>query len=75
MEMQKTLGGLTQAVTTLTNHLQGHDDKIDRLESNLNRIEKIIYAATVLVTVLGGIAIFFANKVADLLVRVLSNTH
>src|SRR2546427_117787 len=59
MEMQKTLGGLTQAVTTLTNQLHSDDAKIDRIDSRIHRMEKIIYAASALVTVLLGIGVFF----------------
>jgi hypothetical protein len=58
MEMQKTLGGLTQAVNTLTDQ---HKDQA----AKLNKIEKQIYAFIAIVFVLGAILTFFSKFTND----------
>jgi hypothetical protein len=59
MGMQSTMGKLSEAVETLKVHSKDQGDKVDRLSH-------IIYGATAVVTVIGGIGLFVLNKIWDL---------
>jgi hypothetical protein len=61
MEMQKSVGQLTQAVQTLTEESKQQRAKLDR-------ISHIIYAAGAVITVVGGMIVFLVNKLADALI-------
>lgn len=58
MNMQVTMGKLTEAVDTLKNQSKEHGQKLEK-------ISHTIYGATAVVTVIGGIAIFLLNKIWD----------
>ncbi len=66
MDMQKTLGQLTQAVNTLTDRTEKTGDKleakIEKLGDTLNKLSHKIYAAMVVVTIFGAIVAFLVDK-------------
>lgn len=62
MEMQRAIGGLTQAVTTLTDQQKEQAKKLDGISHK-------IYAAIVLLLAIGGMLTFFAKGINDLLVH------
>jgi len=62
MELQKTVGQLTQAVNTLTDQQKEQAKKLDGISHK-------IYAAIVVLLVIGGILTFFAKGINDLLVH------
>lgn len=64
-EMQKTVGGLTEAIKTLSEQSRENTREI-------TKISRVIYAAAAVVTVLTGIGAFLLNKAADALIRILS---
>jgi len=57
MEMQKTIGGLSEAVGTLKNLTEKQGEKLDKISHR-------IYAATVVITIALPILAFLANLVA-----------
>ena len=59
MEVQGSIGKLTEAVTGLKEQSKDHGQKIERLSLT-------VYAATAVVTVLGGIGVFILNKIWDI---------
>ena len=61
MEMQKTLGAHTQAVTTLTDEVKGLRTKVDKMSH-------IIYAAGVVGTILLAVGVWLLNKMADVVI-------
>jgi hypothetical protein len=61
LEMQKTLGQLTQAVTTLTEKSKENND-------TLNKISHKIYAAEAILVIVGGVLIYFIHKALDVIV-------
>jgi hypothetical protein len=58
MELQKSMGQLTQAVTTLTQQSKEQGDKLDSISHR-------VYAAAVVLTVLGAITYFFLDRMWD----------
>jgi hypothetical protein len=61
MEVQRSVGALNQAVTTLGEDSKDHGKK-------LNRISHIMYSVGVVGTILLAVLVFFANKIADAVV-------
>ena len=61
MEVQRSVGQLTQATTTLTEDSRDH-------RKQLNRISHIMYAVGVVGAILLAVLIFLANKIADAVV-------
>jgi len=60
MEMQKTIGQLTQAVTTLTDQQKSQATKLDKISHQ-------VYAALVVILLIGALLTFFAKTANDLL--------
>jgi cytochrome b subunit of formate dehydrogenase len=58
MEMQKALGGLIQAVNSLT-------EQQKELRTKLDRISHQVYAAIVVLALLAGVVTFFAKLAND----------
>lgn len=63
MEMQRSLGELTQAVKTLTDTTKIHGDKIEKISHR-------VYAAGAVIVVLLGIGTFFLDKIWDTLAAI-----
>jgi hypothetical protein len=61
-ELQKTVGQLTQAVTTLTEQQKGFSIKLDRISHQM-------YAALAILLLLGGILGFFSKSINDIIVH------
>ncbi len=61
MEMQRSLGGLENAVENLRT-------KVDAQGTTIGRIEKIVIAATAVVTVVGGIVLFIVDRFGDAII-------
>jgi len=61
-ELQKTVGQLTQAVTTLT-------DQQKQFSTKLDRISHQIYAALAIILLVGAILTFFSKGINDMLVH------
>jgi hypothetical protein len=61
LEMQKNLGQLTQAVTTLMEESKKNGEK-------LNKISHKIYAAEAILAIVGGVLIYFIHKALDVIV-------
>src|SRR2546425_492681 len=68
MEMQKSVGQLIQAVTTLTETSKKHDEKIDKISHR-------VYAASVVIAIFTAIGAFLLNKIADAVIAALKQTH
>jgi predicted esterase YcpF (UPF0227 family) len=68
MQMQRTLGELNASVANLKT-------ASDKQSGKLERIEKIIYAATVVVIIATAVGGFFANKLWNVMVRMLLSAH
>jgi hypothetical protein len=64
MEMQKAIGKLTQAVETLTEKTNKHEEKIDKISHR-------VYAAAAIVSVFAVVAGFILNKLADAVISAL----
>ena len=64
MEMKQSIGELTQAVRTLNDTTKAHGDKLDKISHRL-------YAASAVIVVLTGIAVFVLDKIWDTLVAAL----
>jgi hypothetical protein len=62
MEMQKTVGQLTQAVNTLTDQQKEQAKKLDAISHK-------IYAAIAVLVAIGAILTFFAKGINDLIVH------
>jgi hypothetical protein len=65
-ELQKTVGQLTQAVSTLTGQ-QGEFSK------KLDRISHQIYAAIAIIVLIGAVLTFFSKGINDIIVHTLEN--
>lgn len=63
MELQKTVGELSQRVDTLTKQSERHD----RI---LNQISHRIYAVVVVLTIIGAVLLWLLNAVSDEIVTV-----
>jgi hypothetical protein len=60
MEMQKTVGQLTQAVQTLQEQQKSFSQKLDRISHQ-------IYAALAILLLIGGLLTFFAKSINDVI--------
>ena len=58
MELQRTVGELSQSVETLTKQSKEHDKK-------LNQISHRIYAAVAVLTIVGAVLLWMLNAVSD----------
>ena len=58
MELQRTVGELSQSVETLKNESKEHDKK-------LNQINHRIYATVVVLTIFGAVLLWILNAVSD----------
>lgn len=65
MEMQKTLGQLTQAITTLTEESKKRGEVLDRISHKVYAAQVVLWIAGGLLTALGGVAVFFLNRIWD----------
>ena len=72
MGLQKTVGELSQAVATLTGRVDrleekvdGLDRKVDRVNQRVDRINHTIYAAVVVLTAIGAVALWVLNAASD----------
>ena len=63
MELQRTVGELSQSVETLTRQSKEHDKKLDRISHR-------IYAAVAVLTILGAALLWLLNAVSDEIVAV-----
>lgn len=61
MELQKTVGGLTEAVN-------GLKDRVEKQGEKLERISHRVYAAGVVITILVPILAFLANWLAPFII-------
>lgn len=76
MEMQKTLGGLTQAVNTLTEESKKSRDKLDEISHNVFAAKKVMWVVGTILSFLAGSAIFILNKIWDTILPLLqTNLH
>ena len=57
-ELQKTVGQLTQAVTTLTEQQKGFSTKLDKISHQ-------VYAALVILILIGAVIGFFSKSIND----------
>jgi uncharacterized membrane protein affecting hemolysin expression len=67
MELQKTVGQLTQAVNTMTDQQKEQGKKLDRISHQM-------YAALVVILLFGAILTFFAKGINDLIVHRIEST-
>lgn len=65
-ELQKTIGQLTQAVSTLTDQQKGFSAKLDRISHQM-------YAAVAILLLIGGILTFFSKGINDIIVHSLEH--
>ena len=63
MELQRTVGELSQSVETLARQSKEHDKKLDRISHR-------IYAAVAVLTILGAALLWLLNAVSDEIVAV-----
>lgn len=63
MELQKTVGSLSQSVEMLTRQNKEHEKKLDRISHR-------IYAAVVVLTVVGAVLLWVLNAVSDEIVAI-----
>jgi hypothetical protein len=68
LELQKSVGQLQEAVSTLKDQAKQHSDKLEKISLR-------IYAATAVLVVLGSIIGFLLNKGVDLLIQIKGVTH
>jgi uncharacterized protein YoxC len=61
-ELQKTVGQLTQAVTTLTDQQKEFSKKLDRISHQM-------YAAIVIILLIGAVLTFFSKGINDVIVH------
>jgi len=66
MEVQRSIGQLTQSTTTLTDDAKEHRKQLNRI-SHI-RISHITYSVGVMGTILLAALVFLANKIADAIV-------
>lgn len=69
MEMQKTLAQLSQAVKTLTEDVQKREKTVDGISHKIYAAQVVIWVVggilTLLVTILGGATVFILDKIWD----------
>lgn len=63
MEMQKTLGQVTQSVATFSDQIKKHDEKLDKISHK-------VYAAEVVLILVGGILSIVGSGLYFLLVKI-----
>ncbi len=67
-ELQKTVGQLTQAVSTLTEQQRGFSAKLDRISHQM-------YAAIAILLLIGAILTFFSKGINDIIVHSIEAQH
>ena len=77
MGLQKTVGELSQSVQTLTRQGNKHEEKLDQFGHRLDQISHTlaqinhrIYAAVVVLTVVGAVLLWVLNAASDEIVAV-----
>ena len=77
MGLQKSVGELSQSVQTLTRQGNKHEEKLDRFSHRLDQISHglaqinhRIYAAVVVLTVVGAVLLWVLNAASDEIVAV-----
>ena len=79
MGLQKTVGELSQAVATLTGRVDRLEEKVDGLDRKVDRIDRkvdrvnqrvdrinhTIYAAVVVLSTIGAVALWVLNAASD----------
>jgi len=67
MQLHATMGKLTEAVDGLKETQKEHSEKLDRLSHQ-------VYAAIVVLTLLGGVLWYFASSINSLVTQLISNS-
>jgi len=75
MEMQKTLGQLTQAVTTLTEESKKHREKIDDMSHKIYAAKISLWIVGFVLTAVGGIVAFFLNRIWEIIPLIPTKPH
>ena len=70
MGLQKTVGELSQAVATLTGRVDRLEDKVEQVDRKVDRLYHAIYAAGVVLTAIGAVALWVLNAASDEIVAV-----
>lgn len=74
MELQKSTGQLTEAVSALRGSVDKFDKKLDKIEEKVSGVTHKLYAATVVLAILVCIGGFIVNKAWDLMAKQISIT-
>ena len=69
MDLQKTVGQLTEAVNSLKNTIEKQDSRFNRIEEKLSGVTHKLYAAGVVLAILLALGGFIVNKAWDLMVQ------
>lgn len=69
MDIQKSNGQLTEAVSSLRLSIDKLDSKLDRVEGTVSGVTHKIYAAGVVLAILVALGGFMVNKAWDLMVK------
>jgi hypothetical protein len=65
MQMQKSMGQLTEAVGTLKESRSEQNKKLETITEKLEKINRKIYAALILLLAIGSVLTFFAKSIND----------
>ncbi len=63
MEMQKSIGQLTQAVTTLTEESKRRGETLDRISHKVYAAQVVVVIAGAILASLGGVVTFLLSKI------------
>lgn len=69
MDLQKSNGQLTEAVSSLRLSIDKLNSKLDRVEGTVSGVKHKIYAAGVVLAILVALGGFMVNKAWDLMVK------
>lgn len=69
MELQKSNGNLTGAVSALKQSIDKLDNKLDKIEEKVSGVTHKIYAAGVVLAILVCLGGFIINKAWDLMIK------
>ena len=70
MGLHRSVGELSHSVETLTRQGRKHEERLDRISHRLDQISHRIYAAVVVLTVVGAALLWVLNAASDELVAV-----
>jgi len=71
MEIQKSIGQLEQAVTTLTEESKKRGDTLDLISHQVYAAKVVMWVIGIILTGLSGIAVFLLNKMWDAIIPLL----